>query len=302
MGRWASGQPPPTVLAEDLEGRPPSAWRASRWLEGQAGALPLPQVRNARSPANAAGAQQVLLQTGKADVQQDFAEAVVHRVQDQALGQRAVGREAGRLWLGGTRLGDLHVRGWAAAEGVSGEVKGFGIEELSGGVKEGDACQRSGNEIRKLQGVRQGAKGTLGDSYGAEVEPLHFGWGCEPPGLRGHGESRFAGGGGGGQHLLNGCLKGASVLWGRAELAGRLREPCQGWLGRPWALREEQLGLVQAGRHEVLFPPRPAHLPPLPAFDHQQVGDTAGGGPGLSAGRLLGPGGWGAGRVLPGVG
>ena len=248
------------------------------------------------------GPQQVLLQAREADVQRDFAEAVIHHVQDQALGQRAVGREAGHLRLGGTRLGDLHVGGQAAAEGVSGEVKGFGIEELSGGVKEGDAFQRGGTEICELQGVRQGAKGTLGGSYRAEVEPPDFGWGCEPPGLRGRGEGRFAGGGGGGQHLLNGCLKGASVFWRGAGLAGRLRGPCQGWLGSPRALGEEQLRLLQAGRHEVLFPPRPAHLPPLPAFDHQQVGDTAGGGPGPSAGGLLGPGGWGAGRVLPGVG
>lgn len=72
---WRSRRPPPAVLAQ-------SARRAA----GLSGAvLSLPQLGDELSPADVVGAQQVLLQAGEADVQQYLAEAVIHRVQDQAF-------------------------------------------------------------------------------------------------------------------------------------------------------------------------------------------------------------------------
>lgn len=72
---WRSRRPPPAVLAQGA--------RRAASLSGAV--LSLPQLGDELSPADVVGAQQILLQAGEADVQEYLAEAVIHRVQDQAF-------------------------------------------------------------------------------------------------------------------------------------------------------------------------------------------------------------------------
>lgn len=112
--------------------------------------LRLLKLRDELGPADVGRAQVLVVQTGEANVHQDLAQAVVHRIQHEALGDGAVG---GR---GSSRLKQLS--GAVASEAFGGRVcgcrrpAGGRCEQLSGGAKqrpvfEGGAVEAEGGVV-----------------------------------------------------------------------------------------------------------------------------------------------------------
>lgn len=152
------------------------------------------ELRDELRPADVGRAQVLVVQTREADVHQYFAQAVVHRVQHEALRQRVV---APRLLqqLPGAAASEA-LRGRAGRRGGGGQGRG---QQLSGGAEERPVFEGGPAEAEGGVVVARRQRGTAWRADGAEVQNVlgPFAHGCYLPGFVGDATGGLAGRGGG---------------------------------------------------------------------------------------------------------
>ncbi len=127
-------------------------------------------------PADVCHAEIIILQVGEADIHQDFTQAVVHGIQDEAFGERTVG---------GTHLQQLS---GAGRSGASRRGSGTG-EQLSRELKSGSSFERRAVEAERCVFVPLwGELWPAGCTDGAEVQHASLSNGSDPPGLQNYGK------------------------------------------------------------------------------------------------------------------